>query len=61
MYPAAFEYPSAEFEAMLGEAIAFLRQYGEDAKLLAGGQSLVPMMKLPSRPAEISDRHPSHF
>ena len=43
MYPTSFEYlaPSG-----INEAIALLRQYGEDAKLLAGGQSLVPMMKL---------------
>jgi carbon-monoxide dehydrogenase medium subunit len=43
MYPASFEYlaPGA-----INEAIALLRQYGDDAKLLAGGQSLVPMMKL---------------
>jgi aerobic carbon-monoxide dehydrogenase medium subunit len=43
MYPASFEYlaPSG-----VGEAIALLEQYGDDAKLLAGGQSLVPMMKL---------------
>src|SRR5919109_1252887 len=43
MYPASFEYlvPSG-----VGEAIALLQQYGEDAKLLAGGQSLGPMMKL---------------
>jgi carbon-monoxide dehydrogenase medium subunit len=43
MYPASFEYvaPSG-----INEAIALLQQYGEDAKLLAGGQSLVPMMKL---------------
>jgi CO/xanthine dehydrogenase FAD-binding subunit len=43
MYRASFEYlvPSG-----INEAIALLQQYGEDAKLLAGGQSLVPMMKL---------------
>jgi aerobic carbon-monoxide dehydrogenase medium subunit len=43
MYPASFEYlaPSG-----INEAIALLERYGEDAKVLAGGQSLVPMMKL---------------
>ena len=30
----------------MGEAVELLTQYGEDAKVLAGGQSLVPMMKL---------------
>jgi aerobic carbon-monoxide dehydrogenase medium subunit len=55
MYPALFEYlkPSS-----ISEAIALLRQYGEDAKLLAGGQSLVPMMKLRiARPKYLIDLH----
>jgi carbon-monoxide dehydrogenase medium subunit len=43
MYPASFEYLAPHG---VNEAIALLRQYGDDAKLLAGGQSLVPMMKL---------------
>jgi carbon-monoxide dehydrogenase medium subunit len=43
MYPASFEYLAP---GEINEAIALLQQYGEDAKLLAGGQSLVPMMKL---------------
>jgi carbon-monoxide dehydrogenase medium subunit len=30
----------------VGEALALLDQYGEDAKILAGGQSLVPMLAL---------------
>jgi carbon-monoxide dehydrogenase medium subunit len=55
MYPAAFEYlkPSS-----VGEAIALLKEHGEDAKLLAGGQSLVPMMKLRiARPRYLIDIH----
>jgi carbon-monoxide dehydrogenase medium subunit len=55
MYPAAFEYlrPNS-----IGEALALLRQYGGDAKLLAGGQSLVPMMKLRiARPKVLIDIH----
>src|ERR671924_1301127 len=55
MYPASFEYlaPSG-----VSEAIALLRQYGDDAKLLAGGQSLVPMMKLRvARPKYLIDMH----
>ena len=55
MYPAAFEYlkPSS-----IGEAIALLKEHGEDAKLLAGGQSLVPMMKLRiARPRYLIDIH----
>ena len=53
MIPPAFEYlrPST-----LPEAIAFLQQYGEDAKILSGGQSLIPMMKLRlARPAYLID------
>jgi carbon-monoxide dehydrogenase medium subunit len=43
MYPARFRY---EAPRSLEEAIALLGEGGEDAKVLAGGQSLVPMMKL---------------
>jgi carbon-monoxide dehydrogenase medium subunit len=43
MFPASFSYvPAVSVE----EAIALLRTYGEDAKLLAGGHSLIPAMKL---------------
>ncbi|MDY6863790.1 MAG: xanthine dehydrogenase family protein subunit M [Thermodesulfobacteriota bacterium] len=43
MIPKNFEYfvPSS-----LDEAISLLEKYGEDAKLMAGGQSLIPLMKL---------------
>jgi carbon-monoxide dehydrogenase medium subunit len=55
MYPAAFEYLKPN---SISEAIALLRQHGEDAKLLAGGQSLVPMMKLRiARPKVLIDIH----
>jgi aerobic carbon-monoxide dehydrogenase medium subunit len=55
MYPAAFEYLAPKG---VGEAIEFLRRYGDDAKLLAGGQSLVPMMKLRvARPKYLIDIH----
>jgi aerobic carbon-monoxide dehydrogenase medium subunit len=43
MYPTSFEYLAPKSK---GEAVELLTQYGEDAKVLAGGQSLVPMMKL---------------
>jgi carbon-monoxide dehydrogenase medium subunit len=43
MYPASFEYLAP---GSLQEAISLLSQYGDDAKLLAGGHSLVPAMKL---------------
>jgi len=43
MYPRAFHYHRAK---TLKEASALLAQLGEGAKLLAGGQSLIPLMKL---------------
>src|ERR1051326_972437 len=43
MYPRAFEYHRA---GSLKEAATMLGQLGEGAKLLAGGQSLIPLMKL---------------
>ena len=43
MIPAAFEYVRAE---SVPEAISALSEHGEDAKLLAGGHSLLPLMKL---------------
>ena len=53
MIPPAFEYlrPSS-----IPEAISLLQQYGDDAKILSGGQSLIPMMKLRlARPAYLID------
>jgi aerobic carbon-monoxide dehydrogenase medium subunit len=41
--PAAFDYAAPE---SLEEAIAKLGEGGEDAKLLAGGHSLLPLMKM---------------
>jgi carbon-monoxide dehydrogenase medium subunit len=41
--PAAFDYVRA---GSVEEAISLLGEYGEDAKLIAGGHSLLPMMKL---------------
>jgi carbon-monoxide dehydrogenase medium subunit len=41
--PAPFEYVAAESPA---HALELLEQWGDDAKLLAGGHSLLPMMKL---------------
>ncbi len=43
MKPAPFEYARVED---VGHALALLDEHGEDARLLAGGQSLVPMMNL---------------
>ncbi len=43
MIPAAFDFVRAESAS---EAISLLSEHGEDAKFLAGGMSLLPLMKL---------------
>ena len=41
MIPAAFEYHAP---ATVTDAIGLLQRYGDDAKVLAGGHSLLPIM-----------------
>lgn len=43
MIPAPFEYRKAD---SVEDATALIAEHGEDAKLLAGGHSLIPLMKL---------------
>ncbi|WP_428267513.1 FAD binding domain-containing protein [Haliangium sp.] len=43
MYPPAFDYVAPD---TLDEALALLAKHGDEAKLLAGGQSLIPLLKL---------------
>ena len=43
MIPTAFEYKRA---SSADEAISLISQYGDEAKFLAGGHSLIPLMKL---------------
>jgi carbon-monoxide dehydrogenase medium subunit len=43
MFPASFGYVAAH---SVDEALQLLARHGEDAKLLAGGHSLIPAMKL---------------
>ena len=43
MYPASFEYFAP---TTLDEAIEILERYGDEGKVLAGGMSLIPVMKL---------------
>ncbi len=43
MIPNAFDY---ERPGSVAEAVALLQKHGEDARVLAGGHSLLPMMKL---------------
>ena len=53
MIPPAFEYLRPK---TVPEAIAMLQQHGDDAKILSGGQSLIPMMKLRlARPSHLID------
>lgn len=53
MYSAAFRYLRAK---SLEEAATMLSELGEDAKALAGGQSLIPLMKLRlSKPTALVD------
>ena len=53
MYPASFEYHRA---SSVQDALTLLAQYGDDAKLLAGGHSLIPVMKLRfATPAHLID------
>jgi aerobic carbon-monoxide dehydrogenase medium subunit len=53
MIPGQFDYHAA---ATLEEAISLLQQYGDDAKVMAGGQSLIPLMKMRlAQPAHVVD------
>ena len=53
MRPAAFDYFAPE---TLGEAVAQLAEHAPDARILAGGQSLIPAMNLRlSRPPVLID------
>jgi aerobic carbon-monoxide dehydrogenase medium subunit len=53
MIPAAFDYHAP---SSLEEATGLLSQWGDDAKVLSGGQSLIPLMKLRlARPRHVID------
>ena len=53
MYAAPFSYFRA---ASLQEAVKLLQELGEDARVIAGGQSLIPLMKMRmARPAALID------
>ena len=57
MNPSQFAYQRAE---SVEEAIALLQEHGEGAKLIAGGHSLLPIMKLRLAEPETADRHRPH-
>src|ERR1051326_7202987 len=53
MFPAAFDYRAP---SSLAETVDILRQRGEEAKVMAGAQSLIPLLKLRfSQPALVLD------
>jgi len=53
MFPAAFDYRAP---ATLSEALSILKERGDDAKVMAGGQSLIPLLKLRfARPEVVVD------
>lgn len=53
MIPGSFEYHAP---TSLSEALSMLGRFGEEAKILAGGHSLIPMMKLRfAEPAHLID------
>ncbi|MGA2239970.1 MAG: FAD binding domain-containing protein, partial [Candidatus Bathyarchaeia archaeon] len=43
MIPASFDYVAPR---NLDEGIRFLEEHGDDARVLAGGHSLIPLMRL---------------
>src|SRR5437867_12830737 len=53
MYPAAFDYHAPK---NVKEALGLLGKLKDDAKILAGGHSLIPMMKLRlAQPKHLND------
>ncbi len=55
MIPGAFDYHRPK---SLDEAVALLAEHGDEGRLLAGGHSLIPMMKLRlANPSHLIDLH----
>src|SRR6266516_4725319 len=53
LIPGSFDYLVAQ---SVNEAVALLDQHGEDAKILAGGQSLIPLLRFRlARPSVLID------
>src|SRR5215471_3252834 len=53
MIPAAFDYHAPK---TLPEALGLLERFGDEAKVLSGGQSLLPLLKLRlAKPAHVVD------
>ena len=54
MKPVSFSYFAPR---TVGEALDLLTTHGEEGKILAGGQSLVPANEFSARPSSEPDRH----
>ena len=53
MKPPSFEYAAP---STVAEAVSLLQQYGGEAKILAGGQSLMPLLNMRfARPTALVD------
>ncbi|HEY7419497.1 MAG TPA: xanthine dehydrogenase family protein subunit M [Ktedonobacteraceae bacterium] len=58
MIPGSFDYVAAK---SVPEAIALLEQYGDEAKILAGGHSLIPLLRFRlAAPSILVDINPIH-
>ena len=55
--PAQVDYAKA---TSVSDALALLQSHGEEARVIAGGHSLLPMMKLRLAQPEALDRHQRH-
>ena len=58
MKPRPFDYIRAD---TVEEALAALAEYGEEARILAGGQTLIAMLNLRVVDASIFPRIPGYF
>ena len=57
MKPRPFDYIRPD---TVEEALALLAEHGDDARILAGGQSLIAMLNLRVVEARGADRHHAH-
>ena len=57
MIPGAFEYYAPR---SLSDAVKFLSEHKDDVKILSGGQSLLPLMKMRLSKPGLCSRHRPH-
>ena len=58
MKPPPFDYARAE---SVEEAVALLAKHGDEAKIIAGGQSLMPMLAFRMAATQATGRHWFNF